>query len=74
MRINKTKLHIANNLLLSIGGEVKTEADFIKAIKLCIEKIKKGHATRKENTLNETWGIDDIERLINCIDYKEPDK
>lgn len=71
MRINKTKLKKANFFILSIGGEIKNESEFMQAINFCIEKVKRGQATRTENTLNETWGIDDLERLVSCIDYKE---
>lgn len=71
MRINKSRLRQANLLILSIGGEIKTESDFMQALEFCIDKIKRGQASRQENTLNETWGINDLEKLIDCIDYKE---
>ena len=71
MRINKSRLRQANLLILSIGGEIKTESDFMQALGFCIDKIKRGQASRQENTLNETWGINDLEKLIDCIDYKE---
>ena len=72
MKLNKTKLK--NQNLYLIGGEIKNEAEFMLAIKHCIEKVKRGQANRKENSLNESWGIEDLEKLVNCIDFKELDK
>ena len=71
MKLNKTKLKNINILLLSIGGEVRTEAEFLQAMKFCVEKVKRGQAGRMENTLNEMWGIEDLEKLVNCIDVRE---
>lgn len=71
MRINKTKLKKTNLFILSIGEEITNETEFMQAVKFCIKKVKMGQATRTENTINEHWGINDLERLINCIDYKE---
>lgn len=70
MKLNKTKLKNTNYVLLSIGGEIKTESEFMGAIKFCIEKVKRGQASRKDNTLGESWGIEDLEKLVNCIDFK----
>lgn len=69
MKINKTKLK--KQTLYSIGGEIKNEAEFIQAMKHCIEKVKRGQANRVANSLNESWGIEDLEQLINCIEVKE---
>lgn len=69
MKLNKTKLK--KQTLYSIGGEIKNEAEFIQAMKHCIEKVKRGQANRIENSLNESWGIEDLEKLVNCIDYKD---
>ena len=71
MKLNKTKLKDVNYVLLSIGGEIKSESEFMQAIKFCIEKVKRGQSSRQANTLNETWGIEDLEKLVNCIDYKD---
>ena len=68
MKLNKTKLK--NQTLYLIGGEIKNEAEFMRAIKHCIEKVKRGQAIRQDNTLNESWGIEDLEKLVNCIDFK----
>lgn len=70
MKLNKTKLKNVNYVLLSIGGEIKSESEFMQAIKFCIEKVKRGQSSRQSNTLNETWGIEDLEKLVNCIDFK----
>lgn len=69
MKLNKTKLE--NQTLRSIGGKIKNEAEFIQSMKHCIEKVKRGLASRIENSLNESWGIEDLEKLVNCIDYKD---
>ena len=71
MKINKTKLK--KQTLYLIGGEIKNEAEFMQAIKHCIEKVKRGQAIRQDNTLNESWGIEDLEKLVNCIDFKVAD-
>lgn len=68
MKINKTKLK--KQALYLIGGEIKNEAEFMQAIKHCIEKVKCGQTNRIENSLNESWGIEDLEKLVNCIDFK----
>jgi hypothetical protein len=69
MKINKTKLK--NQTLYLIGSEIKNETEFVQAMKHCIEKVKRGQANRIENSLNESWGIGDLEKLVNCIDIKE---
>ena len=68
MKLNKTKLK--NQTLYLIGSEIKNEAEFIEAVKNCIEKVKLGQASRKDNTLGELWGIEDLEKLVSCIDFK----
>ena len=68
MKLNKTKLK--NQTLYLIGSEIKNEAEFIEAMKHCIEKVKRGQANRVENSLGESWGIGDLEKLVNCIDFK----
>lgn len=69
MKLNKTKLK--NQTLYLIGSEIKNEAEFIQAVKNCIEKVKLGQASRKDNTLGELWGIEDLEKLVSCIDFKD---
>lgn len=68
MKLNKTKLK--NQTFYLIGGEIKNEDEFMQAVKNCIEKVKRGQASRKDNTLGESWGIEDLEKLVNCIDFK----
>ena len=68
MKLNKKKLK--NQTLYLIGSEIKNEAEFIEAMKHCIEKVKRGQANRIANSLGESWGIDDLEKLVNCIDFK----
>lgn len=69
MKLNKTKLK--TQTLYLIGGEIKNEDEFMQAVKNSIEKVKRGQASRKDNTLGESWGIEDLEKLVNCIDFKE---
>lgn len=69
MKLNKKKLKTIK--LIAIGGEIKDEDEFRYALFHCIEKIKRGQSSRKENTLNEVWGVEDLEQLINCIEVKE---
>lgn len=68
MKINKTKLK--EQTLYLTGDEIKNEAEFIGAMKQCIEKVKHGQANRIANSLGESWGIKDLEKLVNCIDFK----
>lgn len=68
MKLNKSKLK--NQQFYLLGGEIKGEQEFMQAVNYCIQKIKRGQSSRQENTLNETWGIDDLEKLINCIEIK----
>lgn len=68
MKLNKSKLKTKEFMILS---DMKDETDFRQGIYILIEKIKRGQASRKENTLNELWGIEDLEKLIDCIDFKE---
>lgn len=68
MKLNKKNLK--NQTLYLIGSEIKNEAEFIEAMKHCIEKVKRGQANRVANSLNESWGIGDLEKLVNCIDFK----
>ena len=68
MKINKTKLK--NQTLYLTSDEIKNEAEFIATMKYCIEKVKRGQANRIANSLGESWGIDDLEKLVNCIDFK----
>lgn len=67
MKLNKTKLK--NQTFYLIGGEIKNEDEFMQAVKNCIENVKRGQR-RKDNTLGELWGIEDLEKLVNCIDFK----
>lgn len=69
MKLNKKKLKTIK--LIAIGGEIKDEDEFKYALCHCVEKIKRGQSSRKENTLNEVWGVEDLEQLINCIEVKE---
>lgn len=68
MKLNKTKLK--NQTLYLTSDEIKNEAEFIEAMKNCIEKVKRGQADRIGNSLGESWGIKDLEKLVNCIDFK----
>ena len=54
-----------------ILSDMKDETDFRQGIHILIEKIKRGQAFRKENTLYELWGIEDLEKLVDCIEFKE---
>ena len=69
MKLNKKKLKTIK--LIAIGGEIKDEDEFKYALLHCVEKIKRGQSSRKENTLNEVWGVEDLEKLIDCIEVKE---
>lgn len=68
MKLNKAKLK--NYIFYLTKGEVKTEGEFIQFMKYCIKNIKRGQANRKENSLGEMWGVEDLEKLVNCIDFK----
>ena len=67
MKINKKKLKSTNFMLLS---GIKTEQEVKMAIDACVLKIKIGQQG-KDRTLNECWGLEDLEKLLLCIDFKE---
>ena len=62
MKLNKSKLKTTEFMILS---NMKDETDFRQGVYILIEKIKRGQASRKENTLNEMWGIEDLEKLVD---------
>ncbi|MBQ3311712.1 hypothetical protein IJG72_06505 [bacterium] len=55
MKLNKTKLK--NQTLYLTSDEIKNEAEFIEAMKNCIEKVKRGQADRIGNSLGESWEL-----------------
>lgn len=68
MKLNKSKLKTKEFIILS---DMKDETDFRQGIYILIEKIKRGQALRGQSSLNELWGIEDLEKLVDCIDFKE---
>lgn len=68
MKLNKSKLKTKKFMILS---DIKDETYFRQGVYILIDNIKRGQASRKENTFNEVWGIEDLEKLVDCIDFKE---
>lgn len=70
MKLDKRKLKSAQFMFLSVS-DIKTEQDFKKALFDTITKIEYGQLCTGERNINEKWGLQDLQTLIDCIVFEE---
>ncbi|MBQ9737946.1 MAG: hypothetical protein IJV75_00315 [Alphaproteobacteria bacterium] len=69
MKLNKQKIKKLE--LFGVDTVVKDEESFIDCINRSITSIARGQSFHKDvNILGEQWGLENLQKLIDCIDYK----
>lgn len=73
MKINFKKMQNKDFYIYYIyqnGGKPKNDTDVVNLLLTCVRSLKQAQAGRRENTLGESWVVDAIEELIDCIELK----
>ena len=74
MKINFKKMQSKDFYIYYIyqnGSKPKNESDVVTLLKTCVRSLKQAQAGRRENTLGESWVVEALEELIDCIELKK---
>ena len=71
MKINFKKMQSKKFYIYLNGDKPKNNTDVVNLLRTCVRSLKQAQAGRQENTLGESWVIDALEELIDCIEIKK---
>lgn len=75
MKIDFKKMQNKNFYIYLNGDKPKNDSDVVNLLRTCVHSLKQAQAcrcgnNRFGNTLGESWAVDAIEELIDCMEVK----
>ena len=71
LKIDYKKLNQKRLFVLPDGVKPENDKQFIEVLKKCVSLLERAQANRKENTLGESWSIDSLSEILDCLETNQ---